>query len=142
MKNSTLWRSWVKFLFVFFLSGFSFTDTENLQDNRRRVRTIFYSTLPLPPAHTFRYLFATLHMRWLLLIFNCNTCIYQTATQWDLPPYRITIWLINVMLIFVCLLVDLILGFATAIWHERNRWNQTRIDYHPCITSKLTNQVC
>ena len=46
--------------------------------------------------------------------------IYQTATRWDLPPYRITIWLIDdVMLIFVCLLVDLILGFLTAIWHEK-----------------------
>ena len=32
---------------------------------------------------------------------------------WDLPPYRITIWLIDdVMLIFVCLLVDLIPGFC------------------------------
>ena len=64
--------------------------------------------------------FAILHMRWLTHIFNRTTCIYQTATQWDLPPYRIAIWLIDdVMLIFVCLLVDLILGFAAAIWHEK-----------------------
>ena len=32
----------------FFLSGFSFTDTDNLQDSRGREGTIFYSTLPLP----------------------------------------------------------------------------------------------
>ena len=41
------------------------------------------------------------------------TCIYQTATRWDLPPYRITTWFIDdLMLIFVYLLVDLILGFC------------------------------
>ena len=34
-----------------FLSGFFFTDTDNSQDNRGRERTIFYCTLPLPPAH-------------------------------------------------------------------------------------------
>ena len=61
---------------------------------------------------TFRHLFATLYVRWLCHIFNRNTCIYQTATGWDLPPYRITIWLIDdVMLTFVFLLDDFILGF-------------------------------
>ena len=37
--------------FFFFLSGFSFTDTDDSQDNRGREGTIFYSTLPLPAAH-------------------------------------------------------------------------------------------
>ena len=37
--------------FVFFLSGFSFTDTDDLQDSRGREESIFYSTLPLAPAH-------------------------------------------------------------------------------------------
>ena len=46
-------------------------------------------------------------------IFNRTACIYQTATRWDLPPYRITTWFIDdLMLIFVYLLVDLILGFC------------------------------
>ena len=35
----------------FFLSGFSFTDTDDSQDSRGRGRIIFYSTLPLPPTH-------------------------------------------------------------------------------------------
>ena len=34
----------------FFLSGFSFTGTDDSQDSRGREGTIFYSTLPLPPA--------------------------------------------------------------------------------------------
>ena len=35
----------------FFLSGVSFTATDNSQDSRGREGTFFYSTLPLPPAH-------------------------------------------------------------------------------------------
>ena len=73
---------------------------------------LFHSTTSTR-SRTFRHLFATLHVRWLSHIFNRNACIYQTATRWDLPPYRITIWLIDdVMLIFFCLLVDLIQGFC------------------------------
>ena len=34
----------------FFLLGFSFTDTDDSQDSRERKVTIFYPTLPLPPA--------------------------------------------------------------------------------------------
>ena len=46
-------------------------------------------------SRTLRHLFATLHMRWLSRIFNRNACVYQTATRWNLPPYRITIWVID-----------------------------------------------
>ena len=41
------------FFFFFFLSGFSFTGTDNSQDSRGRERTFFYSTLLLPPAHEY-----------------------------------------------------------------------------------------
>ena len=59
------------------------------------------------------------------------------------PPYRITIWLIaDVKFVLVCLLDDLILGFCYSNLDTGNRWTQTRIDYHPCITSEATNQVC
>ena len=91
---------------------------------------------------TFRHLFAALHVRWLSHIFNRNACIYQTSTRWYLPSYQITIWLIDdVILIFVYMLVDLILGFVTAIWDEKPVDSNSH-DYHPCITSKRTNQVC
>ena len=40
------------FIFIiFFLSMFSFTDTDDSQDSRGREVTIFYSTLPLPLTH-------------------------------------------------------------------------------------------
>ena len=101
-----------------FLSSFSFTGTDNPQHSRGREGTIFYSTLPLLPAH--EHSSATLHVRWLSHNFNCNACIYQTATRWDLPPYQITIWLIDdVILTLVYLLVESILGFVTVIWHEK-----------------------
>ena len=104
---------------------------------------IFYSTLPLPPTHGHSdSYFTPLHMRWLSNISNRTACIYQTATRWDLPPYRITIWLIHdVMLIFVCLLVDLIQGFFLQLFDTGNQWTRTCIYYYPCITSEPTNQV-
>ena len=53
-----------------------------------------------------------------------------------------TIWLIAVMLGFACLRNDLILAFLIQKSEKGNRWTQTRINYHPCITSEMTNQVC
>ena len=56
-KNSLIFeakfvdRHLLTFFFLFFLSGFSFTDTDESQGSRGREGTIFYSTLPLPPAH-------------------------------------------------------------------------------------------
>ena len=75
------------FISLFFLSGFSFTDTDDSQDSRGREGTIFCSTVPLPTAHEHSDIyFTTLHMRWLSHIFNGTACIYQAATRWDLPP--------------------------------------------------------
>ena len=39
------------FVVFFFLSGFSFMDSDHSQDSRGREETFFYSTLPLPPAY-------------------------------------------------------------------------------------------
>ena len=100
---------------------------------------LFHSTTSTR-SRAFRHLFATLHVRWLSHILIA--CIYQTATRWDLPPCRITIWLIDdVKFVLVCLLDDLILGFCYSNLDTGNRWTRTRIDYHPCITRKPTNQV-
>ena len=73
---------------------------------------LFHSTTSTC-SRTFRHLFATFHVRWVSHIFNHTVCIYQTVTRWDLPLDSITTWLIDdVMLSFVCLLDDLILGFC------------------------------
>ena len=107
------------YIFFFYQDFLSRTLTTHRTAGEGRAHLLFHSTSSTR-SRTFRHLFATLHVRWLSRIFNRNACVYQTATRWDLPPYRITIWLIDdVILIFVCLLVDLILGFVTAIWHEK-----------------------
>ena len=43
---------------------------------------------------------------------------------------------------FVFLLDELILGFWYSNFDMGIRWIWARLDYHPCITSEPTNQVC
>ena len=74
---------------------------------------LFHSTTSTL-SQTFRNVFGTyLHLfarEIAITYFYRNSCIYKTATRWDLPPYRVTIWLIDdVISIFVYLLVELIL---------------------------------
>ena len=124
---------------------FSFKDTDNSQDSRERQGNIFYSTVPLPPAHKHSDIYLQICMwdDYHIYILNCTACTNQTAAQWDLPPYWITIWLIDaVKLVFVCLLDDLILGFCYSNLDTQNQLQKARINYHPCITSKQTSQVC
>ena len=110
IENSLNWKLVSQF---FFLSRFSFTDTDDLQDSRGKKGTILYSTLRLAPAHEHSNIYLQLYFacRWLSHIFNHNAYVYQTATRWDLPPYWITIWLID-RWCNVCLLDDLILGLC------------------------------
>ena len=133
------------FLFVclFFLSGFSFTDTENSQDSRGREGTIFYSTVPFPPAHEHSdiylqlctwddyhiFLIATLVFTRLLLeeIYHLIELLFDWLMMWH--------WFS-----FACLLIWFKVLFQQ--FDMRNRLARTRIDYHPCITSETTNQVC
>ena len=99
----------------FFLSRFSFTDTDDSQDSRGKgVDHLLFHSTTSTRSQTSRHLFATLHVRWLSRIFNRNACAYQTAARWDLPFYRMNIlidWL-HCQSMFVCLLNELILGFC------------------------------
>ena len=96
------------FFFLFYQGSLSRTLTIHRAAGEGRDHLLFHSTTSTH-SQRFRHLFATLHMRLLSHIFNRSACIYQTAARWDLPPFRITIWLTDdVMLIFVCLALDLI----------------------------------
>ena len=122
---------------VFFHRHWRFTG----QQGKGQVHLLFHSTTSTL-LWTLRHLFATLHVRWLSHIFNRNACIYQTATQWDLPPYRITIWLID-WRCNVCLFTWWIDSRFLLQWFDMgNRWIWIHIDYHPCITNEPTNQAC
>ena len=61
-------------------------------------------------SQIFRHSLAALHVRWLSRILNRIDCIYQTVTQWNLPPKWITISLINdVMFLFDYLIIYLLI---------------------------------
>ena len=118
---------------IFFLSGFSFTDTDDSQDSRGREGTIFYSTLALPPAQ--------FHVRWLSHIFNCTYLLYlpdcYSMRLTTLSNYHLTDWC-DVNLNLFTWRFD-----SRFLWQQfetGKRWTRTRIDYHPCITSEPTNQ--
>ena len=102
-------------VFFFFHRHWRFTG----QKGKGGDHLLFHSTTSTR-SRTFRHLFATLHVRWLSRIFNRNACVYQTATRWDLPPYRITIWVID-WWCNVCLFTWWIdsRSFVTAIWCEK-----------------------
>ena len=111
------------------------------QQGKEGDHLLFHSTNSTR-SQTLRHLFATLHVRWLSRIFNRKACVYQTATRWDLPPYRITICLID-WWCNVCLFILWIDSrFLLQRFDMRNRWIWSHIDFHPCITSEPTNQVC
>ena len=94
-----------------------FHSTTSSRSQRLRHLFVLFHSTTFTHSQTFRHLFATLHVRWLSHVFNSNACFYQTAPRWVLPLYRITISLIDdVILFFVCLLDDLILGFLWIIF--------------------------
>ena len=79
---------------IFFLSGFSSqTLTIHRTAGKGRGPSIpLYHFHPLTNIETFICNFAC---EMTIKYFNRIACFYQTATRWDLPPYRITIWMID-----------------------------------------------
>ena len=61
------------FVLFCFLSGFSFTDTDDSQDSRGREGTNFYFTLPLPLAYE----------HWDIYLQFCEACEMLSATKLD-----------------------------------------------------------
>ena len=103
---------------IFFLSGFSFTDTDNSQDSRGREGTFFYSSLPLSPTHEHSDIHLQLRMRDDYHVFLIATPVFTKLL--DLPPYWITIWLIDwwCNISFFTWWFDSRF-FVTAVWHGK-----------------------
>ena len=125
---------------VFFPRHWQFTGQK--RKGRGGDHLLLYSTASTR-SRILRHLFATLHVRWLSRIFNRNARVYQTATWWDLPPYWITIWLID-WFMKQCLFVYMMnwLYILLQQFDMGNRWIWTRVNCHPCIISEPTNQLC
>ena len=60
--------------------------------------------------------------------FWSQRCVYQTATRWDLPIYRVTIWLIDWWCDYLLMWFQ---AFFTAYLTRGNRWARTCIDILP-----------
>ena len=120
----------------FFLSGFSFTDIDDSQDSREREGTFVYSTLPLPPAHQHSGIYLELCMWDDYHIFLIATLLFTRLIVDEIYHQ------IELPLPFVCLLDDLVLDVLLLQLDTGNWWIWTGIDYHSCITSEPTNQVC
>ena len=74
---------------------------------------------------------------------NSTTCIYQNATRWDFTPYQITIWLTDdAMLIFVCLLDDLILGVRYTNFTQETGGLELTSTITLVLQANRLNQVC
>ena len=105
----------------FFYQGFlSWTLTTHRTDGGMQ-GTIFYSTLPLPPPYKHSDIYLQLCTWDDYHTFLIATLVFtRLLLNKILPPYGITIWLIDdLILILACLFIDLILGFVTAILHEK-----------------------
>ena len=100
---------------------------------------LLFHSITSTRSWTLRYLFATLHVRWLSRIFNRNASVYQTATMrfTTLSNYHLSDWLM-----MQCLFTWWIdTRFLLQRFDIGNWWIWTWIDYHPYIKSELTNQV-
>ena len=75
---------------IFYLSGFSFTDTDNSQQEKGGDHFLFHSATSTC-SQTFRHLFVTLHARWLshilialLLLPDCYSMRFTTLSNYHL----------------------------------------------------------
>ena len=79
----------------FFLSGFSLQTLTIHRAAGEGRGTCFTPLCHFHPLTNIEILICNFACEMTTRIFNCNACVYQTATRWDLPPYRITIWAID-----------------------------------------------
>ena len=97
----------------FFLSGFSFTDSDKSQGSRGREGTIFYSALPLPTTYEHWDIYLKFCMWDDHQVFLIATIVF-TRLLLDEIYHLIKLtseWLIDDAM-FVCLFDELILGFC------------------------------
>ena len=89
---------------------------------------LFHSTTSTR-SRTLKELFCNFAREMTITYFNRTACIYQAATRWDLPPYRITIWLIDDVTFDFCLFICWFdLRFMLQLLDTGNRWIRTCLD--------------
>ena len=125
-------------IFLFFSIRVFFTHTDDSQDSRGREGTIFYSTLPLPPAHEHWDIYLQLCMWDDYQLFLIATLVFTRLLLneiYHLVELPFEQLIDNSM--FLCLLDGLILDFVIAIWH----WKPVDLNSHwlSSLYHKLTD---
>ena len=100
------------YIFIYIISVFFYRHWRFMRRQGKGGDYLSFRSANSTRSRTLRHLFATVHVRWLSRIFNRNACVYKTATRWDLPPYRTTIYCLIDDAMFVCLLEEFILRFC------------------------------
>ena len=110
----------------FFSIRFFFSDTDESQDSRGRKETIFYSTLPFPPAHKHSDIYLQICM-WddyhifLIAPPGCYSMRFTTLSNYHLIDW----WCDVDSCLFTCWFDSRIL--STAIWHGKPTLQANRL---------------
>ena len=103
---------------LFFLSGFSFTNTCGSHDSRGRERTIFYSTRPVLPAHEHSDIYLQVCMWDEYQVFLIATLLFtRLILDGTFLSYHFIDWLMMELLI-LCLMIWFEI-FLTAVSQRR-----------------------
>ena len=100
---------------------------------------IFYSTLPLPPAHEHSDIYLQLctwggyHIFFIAMLVLTRLLLDEIYHLIELLFDWLKMWY---WFLFTCLLNWFFV--LLQLFDMRNRWTRTHIDYHPCITSEPT----
>ena len=129
---------------IFFSIRVFFRRHWHSQDSSGKEGTIFYSTLPLPSAHEHSGIYLQLctwddyHVFLIATLVFTRLLLDEIYHLIELRSNWLIDWWCN-----VCLFTWWIDSrFLLQRFWMGNRWIWTRIDYHPCIKSEPTNQVC
>ena len=135
LMNSSTFQTEKPPYYFFFYQGFlshTLTIHRTAGEGRGPSFIPFYQSQPLTNIETFICNFACemttrlLHVRWLPRFTTSSN--YHLSDCWWCNICLLTWWIDS--------------RFLLQRFDMGNRWIWTRIDYHPCITSKPTNQVC
>ena len=112
------------------------------QWGKGRDHLLFHSATSIR-SRTFRHLFFNFAREMTITYLASHITywpVYNSMRFTTLSYYYLSDWWCDVAFcLFTCWFDS---RFLLQLFETGNRWTRTRSDYHPCITSKQTNQVC
>ena len=127
------------YIYIFFSIKIFFYGHWQLTGQQGKEGPIFYSTLPLPPAHEHSDIYLQLctcggyHIVFIAMLVLTRLLLDEIYHLIELLFDWRKMWY---WFLFTCLLNWFFV--LLQLFDMRNRWTRTHIDYHPCITSEPT----